>query len=496
MKRFLVRGGILLTAGIVLGVAAHGQVPQGGNRYNPFTGGNTQQPAVNPWTGAGAPGQRANPFTGAPGASAPNLNPYTGTPMAGAGAYNSLTGTYQKGPVQMPTSPQVYRWPRGKFPITGKAGPGLESIDRVVQTIMTRHGIPGAALAMAKDGKLVYARGFGWADLTAALAVDPLTRFGLASLSKPITALAILWLIEHGMLGLDDRAFDILRDIEPPRGARVDPRLKKITIRQLLNHSGGWNRDRSGDPANWEARIANQLGVPMPVRDEQFISFMMGMPLDFEPGTEVHYSNVGYILLGRIVAKVSGRSYEEFVQEKVLAPAGVRGAFLSEGKRAYKNAEARNYLAGTSVLLPPMDLPMVRGAGGWTASAVDMVRFLTALDGSRGKALINEKTFKVMLAPPPPPLKPRPNGSHNGLGWPTVAITPQGFAYIHDGNFHGMRTFMKRSDRGVNWALLFNVSMQPDQADLRVIRQAIQEVRREVEGLGSYPDIDLFGSFP
>jgi CubicO group peptidase (beta-lactamase class C family) len=223
---------------------------------------------------------------------------------------------------------------------------------------------------------------------------------------------------------------------------------------------------------------------------------MMTVPLNFEPGTQSQYSNVGYILLGQIIEKVTGQKYEDFVRKEVLERAGVRRGFVNTGSRPYLPGEAHRYLAGTNVLLPPLDLPMVKAAGGWETTAVDMARVLTALDGSRGKPLLKEATFKLMLAPPPPPLPPRKDGGHWGLGWPQVVLSPQGYSYIHDGQFHGMRTFMKRNARGVNWVLLFNVSMEPDQIDAGIIRQALAEVRREVEGIQRYPDVDLFAQYP
>ena len=111
--------------------------------------------------------------------------------------------------------------------------------------IMARHGIPGGSLAIAKDGKLVYAKGFGWADLKTGTPVKPQTTFGLASLSKPITALSTLLLVERGQLELGDPALFYLRHISPPKGVPIDPRLKNITIRHLLNHTGGWDRNVS-----------------------------------------------------------------------------------------------------------------------------------------------------------------------------------------------------------------------------------------------------------
>jgi N-acyl-D-amino-acid deacylase len=500
MKRSLQRAAMVLAIAIILGIAAHAQFPQGGYRPNTFTGGYAPQVAPNPFTGAGAAQPGVNPWTGAPTGPSPAVNPYTGRPTAAPTptAYNSLTGKLQElHAVPTPTAPIVQQWPKGDYPTKGKAGPGLELLDQMVQTLMGRHGIPGAALAIAKDGKLVYAKGFGWSDLTAATPVDPLTAFGLASLSKPLTALAILWLIEHGLLRLDDCWVDILNDIQPLPGAKVDPRLKTITVRQLLNHSGGWDRKKSGDPANWEPQMSQAVGVPAPLRPEHFISFIMGLPLDFNPGADMEYSNVGYVILGRIIEKVSGESYDNFVRKHVLQPAGAQSVFMSRGNRPYHSDEARRYLAGTSVLLPPMDVPMLQGAGGWSASAVDMVRILTALDGSRGKSLLADATMKQMLAPPPAPLEAKADGTYPGLGWPIARLTDKGtFGYAHDGNYYGMRTFMKRSLRGVNFALLFNVSTQPDPTDTKIIAQAVQEARERVESIEQYPNIDLFAAYP
>src|SRR5438874_97697 len=115
---------------------------------------------------------------------------------------------------------QPTRDPLAAIPINGQAGPGLEPFDAAMRTIIDRHGLPGAALAIAKEGRLVFAKGYGWANLGGGEGVQPNTLFGLASLSKPITAVAILKLVEQGRLRLDDRVFDIVQ-IKPPAGARA-----------------------------------------------------------------------------------------------------------------------------------------------------------------------------------------------------------------------------------------------------------------------------------
>jgi hypothetical protein len=162
----------------------------------------------------------------------------------------------------------------------------------------------------------------------------------------------------------------------------------------------------------------------------------------------------------------------------------------------YLPGEARRYLAGTRTMLPPLQLPFVHAAGGWSASPLDMIRLLTAMDGSRGgKTFLNFDTMKELLSPPPLPLKPRDNGTFAGLGFETVYNQPEGFGYYQDGNYHGMRAFMKRTEKGINWVMMFNASMQPDLVDAKLGQAALKEVHDTLDRLREYPRIDLFKEF-
>jgi len=365
-----------------------------------------------------------------------------------------------------------------------------------MRTIIDRHGLPGATLALAKEGRLVFAKGYGWADLSASEPVQPSTRFGLASLSKPITAVAALKLVEQGKLRLNERVFDHLGHIKPPPGARIDNRLRTVTVLQCLNHSGGWDRAIRGDPAMWEPQICRAFGVRPPLSSQQFISFAMTLPLDFLPGSESKYSNVGFIILGEVVAAVANQSYHRFVLDHVLKPMGIPRVEVHRLDGKYLAGEAIRYLPGTLIPLPAMRLPMVDATGGWSGSVVDMVRFLTNLDGSRGQPILGEKMRELMLAPPPKPLRPRENGTYVGLGWDSVIPAGKARGYYKDGSYEGMRTYMKRLPNGVNWAMLFNASMEFDTTDMGTIARTVQEVRQVVERLEKYPDIDLFKEYP
>lgn len=381
------------------------------------------------------------------------------------------------------------------FPTTGKEAKGLEPLDDAVVAIMKRHGIPGASLAIAKDGKLVLARGYGWSDLETREHVKPDTLFGIASLSKPVTAAAVLKLVEQGKLKLDDKPFVMLAHIRPHPSVKPDPRLKQITVQHLLLHAGGWDAKKSGDPVNWTTEVQYRRGDRVPVSAEHLISFTLAVPLDFDPGTDEKYSNFGYIVLGEVIEKASGTTYEKYVHEHVLKPAGVVRGSLHPLNGKYFPNEARRYIAGSDHEIPPWKQKYSDAAGGWTMSAIDLVRFMTALDGTRGTPLLKEKAFEAMLAAPPPPLKPRPDGAYVGLGWDAALRTPAGFGFYKDGSWIGMRTFMKRAPNGVCWALLFNASMEMDADDSKAIADALKRVWETIETAQKFPAIDLFDEF-
>jgi N-acyl-D-amino-acid deacylase len=415
----------------------------------------------------------------------------TGLAAAEAGALPAFDT-----PAMAQAPPAGVRPPDAAIPITGKAGPGLELFDRAMLAIMDRHGVPGAALALARNGKLVLAKGYGWANAATGEPVEPSTLFGLASVTKPFTAVAAMMLIEQGKFGLDDPALPLIPHIQPPPGVQVDPRLMRITVRQCLNHSGGWDRTVTGDPINWEPQICRAFRIRPPVSPRQFLSFVLGMPLQFDPGTNSEYSNTGFVILGEIIATVSGKPYGVFVKDHVLKPMEITRPALHPLEGRYMPEEAHRHLAGSLTPLPPMNTPMLDATGGWSGSVVDLARFLTNLDGSRGKPVLGEKWRRAMLESPPPPHKQGDGSTHFGLGWDMVAVTDKGFGCSKEGSLQGMRTLMRRLITGTSWALLYNASMEFDQLDSRIAASTVQEVRALVERIEHYPDVDLFKEFP
>ncbi len=209
-------------------------------------------------------------------------------------------------------------------PVTGRAVPELAAFDRAVAELMATWGVPGAQLSVAKDGRLVLDRGYGFGDIEAGEPVQPGSRFRIASVSKALTAVAVLTLVDAGKLALEDRAFPLLA-LEPPANATVDPRLAAVTVRDLLVHAGGWDSAASGDPQSlpWSRTAAATVGAPDPPDGPAIVRFMLGWGLDFDPGAKSVYSNFGFNVLGRVIEQVAGEGYEDYVAARVLAPAGV-----------------------------------------------------------------------------------------------------------------------------------------------------------------------------
>ncbi|MDR1416832.1 MAG: beta-lactamase family protein, partial [Prevotellaceae bacterium] len=202
--------------------------------------------------------------------------------------------------------------------------PEFEKGDSVVRNFLKKWKINGASLAIAKDGKLLYAKGFGYADVEQMTEVTPGHVFRIASVSKLITAVAIMKLVEEGKLSLSDKVFGsggILSD--SVFGRIYDARVLQITVKNLLEHSGGWDTPNGDDPMFMGHAIASQLHIPVPVGVNDIIRFALSAPLSFDVGDHSSYSNLGYAILGRVIEKAAGVAYEDYVQQALLLPMGI-----------------------------------------------------------------------------------------------------------------------------------------------------------------------------
>jgi N-acyl-D-amino-acid deacylase len=365
-------------------------------------------------------------------------------------------------------------------PTTGQAIPALQSFDAVMQEFMDRRGTPGGALAVVKDGRLIYARGYGYADIQQRTPVEPTSLFRIASVSKPITATAILKLTEDRRyrLPLDAKVFNLLNlQSHLTAGAKEDPRLREITVRHLLLHSGGWDRERSGDLMFQQAQIARERGTELPPDHASLIRWAMGKPLDFAPGSRYAYSNFGYCLLGRVIEKVTGMTYEKYVQREVLAPMGIRRMRIGTGRikgqareevTYYDPTNARIYSAYTSEKNREVPLPygfaapeMMDAHGGWIASVVDLARFAVAFDRPGRRPVLKPETMQAMFSRPALPLDVEPDGrpsaAYYAFGWSVRPVGTDGRMNVwHFGAMPGTFAVLVRRHDGLIWVALFN----------------------------------------
>jgi N-acyl-D-amino-acid deacylase len=374
-----------------------------------------------------------------------------------------------------------------------------ESFQKVIPALMTKWSIPGGAVALARNESIVMSEAYGLADRTGNIAVTTVSLFRLASLSKPITAAAALKLHEAGLLDLNAKVFDILDDIEPPPGAIVDPRLADVTVLDLLRHSGGWDRNASFDPMFRSREIAAALGIPTPPDAAAIIRYMMGQPLDFDPGTKYAYSNFGYCLLGRVIERVSGESYDEYVKTAVLTSAGAAGMRLGrslEADRAagevvyydYSGAPLAQsvFAAGTEYVPWPYGgfaIEAMDAHGGWLASAADLLKFLLAVDGRAVKPdILQQATIDLMVARPPL-AEWQGAASYYALGW-QVRPTGGDANWWHTGSLPGTSTIIVRTANNMSWVALFN--SRPANADA-LFNELDSELWRAVNGITDWP---------
>lgn len=357
----------------------------------------------------------------------------------------------------------------GAIPISGTPVPAMSSYDTLATRLMAKYEIPGGAIAVVKDGRLVFAHGYGWSDLDRKTTVEPASLFRVASLSKAFTSAAVMKLVERGKLSLDTRVFDILSSYAPLPGGSRDPRLRKITVRELLEHSGGWNPDTTFDPMFRPFDIAEAAGVPPPAGQTAIIRYMLREPLQFDPGSQYAYSNFGYMLLGRVIEKVSGQRYEKFVKEEILRPAGVRCAALGHSfvtQRLpgevhyydYPGAPLAKSVNGRGTCPWPdggFDLEAMDAHGGWVASTIDYLRFVTAVDGFPSRRdVLSPQSIATMTAHPPAPLWAG-SPSWYAFGW-MVRPANGGANWWHNGSLPGTSTLVVRAYNGVAWVAFFN----------------------------------------
>lgn len=312
----------------------------------------------------------------------------------------------------------------------------------IAREMMSQCNAPGLSVAIARHGRLVYQKAFGYADRDKAESVTTSSLFRIASVSKPITSVAIFSLIEAGRLGLDDLIFGARGILRFDYGENYPEHVTKITLHHLLTHtSGGWEND-DNDPMFHKPEWNHRELIAWTLREQ---------PLKFEPGTHYAYSNFGFCLLGRVIEKITGQTYAQFARNAVFDRCGIKDMRLGGNTLAQRATNEVVYYGQPGSGTNPYNMNITRmdSHGGWIATPGDLVQFAMHVDGFKTTPnILAAKTIKIMTTGTA--ANPR-----YACGW-LVNNVPN---WWHGGSLPGTLTNMVRTASGLCWAAFTNTRM-------------------------------------
>jgi CubicO group peptidase (beta-lactamase class C family) len=376
---------------------------------------------------------------------------------------------------------------------SNSSGKEFAASAKTVNSFLRKWSIEGASIAISKDGKLIFARGFGYADTASMTETQPYSQFRIASISKLITAIGIMKLNEEGKLSLTDRVFGtdgILND--PYFSEPKDKRVYGITVAHLLSHEAGWTQ-RYGDQMFMPILVAEKMGVKPPADTKTIVRFALDKRLHYTPGTGRSYSNLGYSILGLVIEKVSGMSYEDYCRKTIMEPLGIYDMKIAGNLPSEKAPFEVTYYQPSDVVLKPSiygtgelvspsyggnDIRALGGAGAWLATAPDLMRLLLAVDGFNTRPdILNNQSIMFMT------------DNKNGfapVGWKTTVYNG---TWWRTGSFPGSAGMMKRQSDGISWVVLFNSSAWNGPEIYSYINNMMYRVISQIKPLPGY---DLF----
>ena len=336
------------------------------------------------------------------------------------------------------------------LPVSGVPIPELVPLDTAMEEFMQANDIGAGILAVMKEGLVVYRHAFGWQDEERMIPLRPDAVMRIASVTKPFTAAAIRHLVFAYAVSLNSRVFSgdtpgsgILELI--PFG-NPDSRLADITVNHLLQHEGGWDRDAPGIPDHTyqELQIAAEMGVPSPPSRVNVLRWIMGQPLQFDPGSDVAYSNIGYLALGLIVEEVSGKDLLTYLQDHVLSPIGVDHSQVLYGRTFKSDQDSREPYydsagsTATNVFYPAFsNEPVVeRPYGSWNHEA------------RTGQGAIVADPFAILA------YLNAYQVAGSGIGGPRPAAG--NWKWSHTGALWGTNSLARQRGDGINYTVIFN----------------------------------------
>lgn len=296
-----------------------------------------------------------------------------------------------------------------------------DKIDQYIESQMSARHIPGLALLVIRDGQIIKARGYGFANLEHKVPVRPETVFQSGSMGKQFTATAVMMLVEEGRIGLDDRISKYLKD--------TPASWSDVTVRQLLSHTAGF----TDYPRDFNFRED--------YTEDELLKKAMAIPLAFTPGTKWQYSNMGYVTLGILISKVTGTFYGDVLQERIFRPLGMSATRIINETDIVPNRAAGYRLVKGEVKNQAWVSPTMNTTadGSLYVNVLDMARWDAALYTDK---LLKPSSLHLMWTP----VKlsdGKPNSAGYGFGWRMGEI--RGHRVIeHGGAWQGFTSNISR----------------------------------------------------
>lgn len=256
----------------------------------------------------------------------------------------------------------------------------IDRVDTIVREGLEKH-VASYSVAVVQDGRLVLARGYGFADLENSVPAVAETVYRLGSITKQFTSMAVMQLAEQGKLKLDDELTKFLPDY-PTAG-------HKVTITQLLNHTSGIKSYTSLPNFFRTARMDHS--------HEQMLALFKDQPFDFEPGARWLYNNSGYYLLGMVIEKASGQSYSEYLTEHIFQPLGMHATRYGHTRPLIPHrAQGYRSVFGEIVNDDPISMTAPGAAGALVSTVLDLVKWHQALEAGD---FISSASYEAMYRP-------------------------------------------------------------------------------------------------
>lgn len=370
-----------------------------------------------------------------------------------------------------------------------------KNFDAYINKFLNRWEIKGAGLAIMKNGKLIYSKGYGLADEEKNIKTDASNIFRVASLSKLITATAIMKLQEEGKLNISDKVFGEGGILDCEQFSKIkDKRVKNITIEHLLRHRGGFTL-RRGDPLFTIREIMIWGDMDTVPDTDRLIEYCLTQRLGYTPGTSTSYSNLGYLILSKIIEVSSGMSYEDYCQKYILHPAKCYDMHLAKNlyKDKYQN-EVRYYETWDAKPIPSFNnssdslyrsyggnnIEGLFGAGGWVSSPIEFLRFISSVDGRDNiPDILNKESIIKMYS--------RTRGELP-IGWVRASAHSD---LLRTGSLAGTSAVAKCQRDGVYWVFITNTSSWKGSRFTKYIESMMRNALKKInlDNISSkYPD--------